>query len=394
MRILITVGHYHPDSPGGANRIAYEEARFLAASGHETWILGQGISLEHPEYVFDGGLHVLRYSVAKLSPLDPRRAWSHQLQAKKFLRKHLPQVDVIHGHCPLTYEAACDINQSNAKTCYTVHSPARMELALAWPDSTLGGRLRRMVGLPWMERLEGRCFSRSSRITVLSEFTFNLISSLYGESTTKRLSIIPGWVDLERFQISRDRRLLKARLHWPTDVPVLFTVRRLVSRMGLDTLVRAFNRNIKGGKKAHLFIAGDGPLRGDLEQLAQELNIASSCHFVGRATDKELREMFAACDAFVLPTAQLECFGLIILEALASGRPVLATPVGAIPEILGGVEPKWLAEDATEAALTRLMSAFLNDQLPSHSPDQLRGEVSCRYARSDQLARLVALLLS
>ncbi len=392
--MLVTVGHYHPDSPGGANRIAYEEARFLAASGHETWILGQATSPGHPEYAFDGGLHVLRYSVAELSHFDQRRAWSHQLQAKKILRKHLPQVDVIHGHCPLTYEAACDINESDVKTCYTVHSPARMELALAWRDSTFGERLRRLVGLPWMDRLEGRCLSRSSRITVLSEFTFNLILRLYGESTTKRLSIIPGWVDLERFQISRHRRLLKARLHWPTDVPVLFTVRRLVSRMGLDTLLRALNRTIKQGKKAHLFIAGDGPLRSDLEHLAQELNIASSCHFVGRTTDEELRGMYAACDAFVLPTAQLECFGLIILEALASGRPVLATPVGAIPEILGPIEPKWLAEDATEAALARLISEFLNDQLPSHSPDQLRDEVSWRYARSDQLAILVALLLS
>jgi glycosyltransferase involved in cell wall biosynthesis len=122
--------------------------------------------------------------------------------------------------------------------------------------------------------------------------------------------------------------------------------------------------------------------------------IESYCHFLGRIPDEELPAMYAACDAFVLPTAQLECFGLIMLEALASGRPVLATPVGAIPEVLGRIEPKWLADDQTERALTRLLCSFLTGQLPSHPPEQLRATVCQKYEKTDQLMRMASFVIS
>lgn len=394
MRILITVGHYHPDHPSGSSRIAYEEARFLASAGSDTWILGQKASANDPEYALDNGVHVLRYSVPRMSRLDPRRAWRHQFRVKAGLRKYLPQVDVVHGHSPLAYDAACDVYGANPDRFYTVHSPARLELSLAWSDGTFGGRLRSLMGLPWIERLERRCLLRSTGVTVLSEFTFNLISTLYGAGITEHVRVIPGWVDLDRFQISYDRSGLKKQLGWPTDVPVFFTLRRLVPRMGLDTLLRALKRVIEEGQTVLLLIGGSGPLRADLERLAWELNIAPFCRFLGRVPDEDLPAMYAACDAFVLPTAHLECFGLIMLEALACGRPVLATPVGAIPEIVEQVEAAWLAENGSELAFAQLLYSFLKGLLPSHSPEQLRALVSRRYAKHDQLARMGSFLLS
>ena len=62
--------------------------------------------------------------------------------------------------------------------------------------------------------------------------------------------------------------------------------------------------------------------------------------FWGRATDDELSDLYAATDFFVLPTRALEGFGLVILEALASGVPVLGTPVGAIPDVLGRLDSR------------------------------------------------------
>lgn len=393
MRILITAGQYHPDHPSGSNRIAYEEARFLASLGHETWIIGQN-TLSQPELDVDSGLSVLRYSIPQLSLLSPRRAWTHQASAKALLRNHLPQVDVVHGHSPLTYEAACSVYGTTTKVRYTVHSPAPLEMALVWADGTLSGRLRCVLGIQMIERLERRCLLRSMGITALSKFTANLISTLYGPSTAERLNIIPGWADLDRFQISSDRTALKSQLGWPVDVPVLFTLRRLVPRMGLDTLIRALQRVIQHGRCVQLLIGGDGPLRSYLEGLSKELDLAPYCSFLGHVPDEKLPAMYAACDAFVVPTAQLECFGLIILEALASGTPVLATPVGAIPEVLGPVEPRWLAEDQSEVSLARLLEAFLKGNLPSHAPEDLRASVSRRYARAHQLSRLASFLLS
>jgi len=101
----------------------------------------------------------------------------------------------------------------------------------------------------------------------------------------------------------------------------------------------------------------------------------------------------AAADAFVLPTVELECFGLIAMEAFASGRPVLAIPVGAIPEIVGGVEPRWLSADAGAPALTRLLSDRLAGRLPVHAPGDLRAFVERGCSPGQRMTELIAIAL-
>jgi glycosyltransferase involved in cell wall biosynthesis len=189
-----------------------------------------------------------------------------------------------------------------------------------------------------------------------------------------------------------DRSGLQRSLGWP-EGRVLFTLRRLVPRMGLDRLLRAFCDARKTTGNVSLVIAGDGPLRGSLQSLASELGLAGSVRFEGRVPDEALPRMYAAADAFVLPTAELECFGLIALEALASGRPVLATPIGAIPEVVGAIEPLWLAEDGSVAALTRLLTGWLAGGLPEHAPADLHAAVARDYSRERRLSELIALTL-
>jgi glycosyltransferase involved in cell wall biosynthesis len=88
---------------------------------------------------------------------------------------------------------------------------------------------------------------------------------------------------------------------------------------------------------------------------------------------------YAACDAFVLPTAELECFGLIALEALSAGRPVLATPVGAIPEIIRKYETSWLANSAKVEDIAELLEQYLSGKLPEYTPDQLHKQTDRDY---------------
>jgi glycosyltransferase involved in cell wall biosynthesis len=113
-------------------------------------------------------------------------------------------------------------------------------------------------------------------------------------------------------------------------------------------------------------------------------------HFLGRVPENILPQMYAAADVFVIPTAELECFGLIALEALACGRPVLATPVGAIPEVVGRIEPRWLAQNQSVEAISRLIIGFLGGELPSHDPERLRQIVAQTYSTENALRQLVA----
>ena len=103
--------------------------------------------------------------------------------------------------------------------------------------------------------------------------------------------------------------------------------------------------------------------------------------------------VYAACDAFVLPTSDLECFGLIALEALSAGRPVLATPVGAIPEIVRKFEPAWLARSAATEGIADLLRQYLTGKLPQHAPKQLHELVGRDYRAEQVLEDLIAIAI-
>jgi glycosyltransferase involved in cell wall biosynthesis len=393
LNILITTLRHYQDRPSGAERLAYDEARYLAAAGHCVTALAASEG-DAPPVQRDGNITLLRYRPRSFKAADPRRAWAHQAAAKNVLRRHAGSIDVVHGHAPLTYLAVNNLLRDSVRTVFSVHSPISMEMEIAWPRRTLADRVRRGFGLPLINRMESQCLERSQTITAFSEFTKQQIIRIHGEEAGSRVQVIPGWVDLDRFRIIDDRQAAKLSLGWPLDVPVLFTLRRLVPRMGLDRLIRAARLVRDRGRAMHLVIGGSGPMREELEQLASSLDLVSSIRFTGRVPDAELPKMYGACDAFLLPTAELECFGLIAIEALACGRPVLATPVAAIPELLSKFERRWLAQSADENAIADLISAFLSGGLPERGPGELRLRARELYSQQEHLGQLAAVVLN
>ena len=394
MRVVIASLQYFPDAPSGSARLAFDEARHLAQEGHEVWMVGRDPTGGLSEYEQEGGLHLLRYPPAHGRALGLGRFRIHQEQTKRLLDRHLPGPAVcIHGHTLLQYAGALEHSGSTARTCFSVHSPAQLELLAAGTGAGLAaaaGLYARAAGLHALER---RCLRATDSITAFSDFTRGLIRRLHGPRVAGRVQVIRGWADLEHFDITPDRAAARARLGWPAEPPVLLTVRRLVPRMGLDRLLQAMRLVTAPGRRCRLVIAGEGPLRGILENLAAALGVGSSVTFAGRVDESSLSAMYGAADAFVLPTSSLECFGLIAVEALASGLPVLATPAGAIPEILGDIEPQWLARDTSAEGIGDLVSRFLDGRLPRHAPSRLRAYVASRFARADRVADLAAAVL-
>lgn len=127
---------------------------------------------------------------------------------------------------------------------------------------------------------------------------------------------------------------------------------RLVYYKGCDILLEAFQK-IQG---AELWVAGDGPLRQDLEEQAQRLGIAQSVRFLGSLPEDKLGEAFAQCDFFVLPSvAKSEAFGLVQIEAMAYGKPVINTdlpsgvPYVSLDDVTGLTVPPGDAAALAEA---------------------------------------------
>src|SRR5439155_3903477 len=131
-----------------------------------------------------------------------------------------------------------------------------------------------------------------------------------------------------------------------------------VPRMGPDTLVEATALLAEKGRECRVVIGGEGPERQPLEILALERGISDRVAFLGRISEQQVSDSYAAADCFVLPTRALECFGLIVLEAYASGLPVVGVPVGSIPEVMGPEFSAWIADDNQPVALAQRMEDF------------------------------------
>jgi glycosyltransferase involved in cell wall biosynthesis len=394
LQIIIPVLSYYPDDPNGAARLAFDEALFLVRRGHKVWVVTQDLSGDRPEYSFQDGLQVLRYPSPRLLPFDPRRARIHQNRTKALLSRYIVgSVDLVHGHSLLHYDGARSLYGKGTRVCYSVHSPVRLEMQAGARGESAVKRLQMAIASRLTHRIEHRCLESSDCITADSNYTKQLLRQLHGSDIQLKTQVVPGWVDLNRFQIVADRQKGKAELGWPTDIPLFFTLRRLVPRMGLDRLLYAFQKVKSAGRVFHLVIGGSGPMRKPLEILVGELDLKDCVSFAGRVPEARLPLMYGATDAFVLPTAELECFGLIALEALACGRPVLATPVGAIPEILGRFEKNWLAHNASIEAIAQLLISFLQRALPEHDPVVLRTKVAENYMREKVLEQLMATII-
>jgi glycosyltransferase involved in cell wall biosynthesis len=125
-------------------------------------------------------------------------------------------------------------------------------------------------------------------------------------------------------------------------------------------LLRAVARLRDDGVPVSLVVGGEGSLRSHLEELTAALSLGDRVRFAGFVPEALLPRYYQAADAFVLPTVSLEGFGLVTVEALACGTPVLGTPVGATPEILRRLDAPLLFRDASDLAITDGLRDFLD----------------------------------
>jgi glycosyltransferase involved in cell wall biosynthesis len=357
MKYLVAVNRLFNENPSGSARVAWDIACLARDAGHNVVLVCQsakvaaGTSAKSSEY----GMTVIRIglSVSAFAQLQCfRKAVASALNA------HLNgfQPDTIHIHSLLIGDAIRHALGSEQNYVCTIHSPVVPESRLNWEAQGLRGRAKILLGgLDWVKRIQNQTLTHSQRIHVLSEYTRSEI----GNYTSKLppVYVIPHW---RRPELRRTVTKKQAReaLKWHTSEPTLFSLRRMVPRMGHATAIRAIAPLLEK-YKARLVLAGDGPLRGSLQSLASSQPGGDRIDFPGRISDDHMRLMYSGADLFVLPTAALECFGLIIIEALSYGCPVLATDVGAISETVGPLMPDFLIEPGNLLQLRERTEAFL-----------------------------------
>jgi glycosyltransferase involved in cell wall biosynthesis len=183
----------------------------------------------------------------------------------------------------------------------------------------------------------------------VSEF---LLGELRQRAHARSLVCIPNGVDLQRFAPLEGER--------EPDEPIIGCAARLVPGKGLDDLIRAVALLRETGTR--LQIAGDGPDRQLLEELAQELGVGQAVEFLGRVDD--MPAFWRSCMIAVVPSHELiESFGLVAIEAMASGVPVVATRNGGLVEVVGeDDESGILVQSGAPAELAAAISGLLDDE--------------------------------
>ena len=191
---------------------------------------------------------------------------------------------------------------------------------------------------------------RCARIVVLSEFIKRRVLITH-DVPESRLHIIPGAADPTQFRPPDDPVEVRRQLQLPHNQVLLLTVRNLVSRMGLENLLHAIEKLGEDARDLLVLIGGEGPLRPALEQLIRDLRLTDHVRLLGFIPEDRLSKYYQAADLVLMPTLELEGFGLVTVEALACGTPVLGTPVGAIPEVLARLDSALLTDGSDAKAL-------------------------------------------
>src|SRR5262245_34901748 len=173
-----------------------------------------------------------------------------------------------------------------------------------------------------------------------------------------KMVLIPNGVRDEALEVSADGLAKRAELGLPPNAPVVGAVSRLAWKKGIRHLLEATPRILDAVPDARVVIAGDGPLREELMSQATAQGIRDRVLFLGSRSDTV--ELMAAFDVFVLPSV-IQRMSNALLEAMAVGRPVVATDVGGNPEVVGDGEPGLLvpAGDPHQlaAAVVKLLGA-------------------------------------
>lgn len=362
------------DITGGAERVLWEQASRLARLGHKVRVLSRSPAEGVTETVERQGVRISHFPAERRSFL--RFFLDSIRKARQAATRALTEegADVLHLQQPLSAFSVLSSGLGRRMpSLYTFHSPAPLEYRSRRGTTTHHpGGLAGHLGMALLWFIEGLCLKRATRIHVLSDFSATLLRKLYGVSPP-RIVKIPGGVDPERFRPAENRDAVRKTLQVPIQKFVLLTVRNLEPRMGLDSLVRAMAILRQQTPDLVLLVGGGGSLRSELEALRDSLGLGRYIRFLGFIPDSELPLYYQASDAFVLPTRELEGFGLVAIEALSCGTPVFGTPVGAIPEVLAALQPNLLFDGVAPESIARgIMKHLKNAQADPRGYKALR----------------------
>ncbi|MEN3046590.1 MAG: glycosyltransferase family 4 protein [Candidatus Hydrothermales bacterium] len=319
LKILIASDIYYPYL-GGISEHIYHLRKELEKRGHEVYILTSGYSKEKfPDYKDEE--NVIR--IGRSIPIFFNKSVGRITITARGIKKIKDLIvngnfDIIHTHGPIApfmpYYSLKYSNTHNFSTFHATHDPLKLY-------EIFKGYLIKVF-----EKIHGKiAVSPTARDSIKRHFGGDY-------------RIIPNGVDVNRFNPSK-----KGYNLLPKNKKIVLFVGRFEKRKGFKYLRKAFRKVIKEVKDAHLVAVGTGPLLG-IEKQKSKIYLKDNVTFLGRVSFEELPKIYASSHVFCSPAIGYESFGIVLLEAMASSVPIVASDIEGY---------RFVVEDGKEGFLTK-----------------------------------------
>lgn len=303
MNILIISPQIYPCITGGVEIFNYYLIKELAKKGHKVWVL--------TSCGYDwNNTNISLVKLNKRFLLNPTLSTEFHLSLE--LIKLKKQIDII--HVPYTSNSLLAYPMLFVKKFFDIHYVVTIH----------GGGM-----YPWKPKaLHKLFFKHADAIVAVSE----TIRKEYERRSGRKIKVIPPLVPFSESKVSKDE--LRKRYGFDNDDKIILSVGSIKKIKGSDTLLYAF---LELGKmyieknNLKLLYVGDGPMKPMLAEKVKERNFDGHVNFLGNIPHEEVPHICRLADICICPSRH-EAFGITILEAMASGKPIIASNVGGIPE--------------------------------------------------------------
>ena len=369
MKILMLSWEYPPRVVGGISRVVHDLSHKLVNSGHDVTVVTYKDG-NVPYFEDDDGVQVYRVDNFMIAPnnfID----WIMQLNFNMIAKageiiNEKGNFDVIHAHDWLTAYAGKTLKHAyNTPLVSTIHATE------AGRNSGIKGEMQKYINdTEWMLTYE------SSEVIVNSHYMKNELQRLFGLPYEK-INVVPNGVNLTLFNgVERDYDF-RRRFAMDNEKIILF-MGRLVYEKGIGTLISAMPKILNNYHDAKLIIAGKGGMIDELRAQVNYLGLGNKVYFTGYLGSKDVQKMYKCADVAVFPSTY-EPFGIVALEGMLSGTPVVVSDVGGLNEIVehgvnGMKSYAGNANSLADSILSLLFNPDLCEKVTKNAKEKVKAE--------------------
>ena len=324
MKILMLSWEYPPRVVGGIARVVHDLSHRLYQDGHDVTVVTYRDG-DVPYYENDNGVNVHRVDNFMISPnnfID----WIMQLNFNMIAKvgeliSQGENFDVIHAHDWLTAYAG-----KTLKTSFNIPLVSTIHATEAGRNSGIQGETQKYINdTEWMLTYE------SSEVIVNSNYMKNELQRLFGLPYEK-INVVPNGVNINLFNgVERDYSF--RRQYAMDNEKIILFMGRLVYEKGIQNLIAAMPKILSNYHDAKLIVAGKGGMINELKAEVEALGLGNKVYFTGYLNSKNVQKMYKCADIAVFPSTY-EPFGIVALEGMLSGTPVVVSDIGGLNEIV------------------------------------------------------------